>query len=704
MNNDKSTALVSVQDLSAVLQGVKRYIDSSKPNVSWDELYGGERIVHCDTFEKRPGGVGGVITIIPLNTPFVFGADGSIAPELPEKYYIKNLHFERGTYKANGNVDVSVDFLNSSNQYGDGVIEFSGYGEYAAELENGLKVYIGFNPNGVVELDDGSQQLNSLMLAINGYDYNETERLCTFDFIEKSEASPCPPSYVASSIGNESLEEDIKFLKENSGKVTIDGLVKQEFGTLVSGELDGILYQGVLTNIPAQEGVSFKLSNIHYAGDIRYYNASLTEEPEVSRTKEEANQLLHYPRELSGTIQYLEGQFVYGEFSGNLFYALLDLGFDYMVYVDNFGVELTRKPLISYPLKLEVSSLISPDYIDSSLGKANLREDLEKGITWDLIYGIKHNLVTCDELVQLKSGDYWYYGTKVPFDAPFDLSNQPMLKLQNVRAKGIVFGVPEEQLNQMLINFSWNVQSWVNWEEGGVITSLFGSELDGEICIVTQEGLDYGILWWGLHSAEDYTGENAGKLVFDIDSVSQKTHLEHCTGYRSDAGTVIPLSEPFSIGNAPTIRLKDITFLHDYYSDNHRLIYTREQLVQLLGNNKDFVCSVWETGSNLVDGAYMCDIPAEDGSVFMRVLAMTGLPQAYIQMAGDAFVGGRLIDCYVEVGEGYKLCPSEYIASPLGSASLKADVEMLQRKLDKVLQALQYATFTQDVSGILGDL
>lgn len=171
-----------------------------------------------------------------------------------------------------------------------------------------------------------------------------------------------------------------KYIDSSNSKITIDKLVNREFGELVSGELNGMIYQGVLTDIPVQEGLFVNVSNIRYDGDIHYLDSSYGQEQETIISKDTANNRMKYPANLSGAISDIGGSLGLVHYVGTgesaEFHALVDLGFSYMVYVDNYGATLTEKPFISYPLKLEVQSLISKDYVESSLGNSSLSEDL----------------------------------------------------------------------------------------------------------------------------------------------------------------------------------------------------------------------------------------------------------------------------------------------------------------------------------------
>lgn len=383
-----------------------------------------------------------------------------------------------------------------------------------------------------------------------------------------------------------------RYIDSSNSQITIDRIVNREFGELVNGTVNGVFYQGIMTDIPAQEGLYVNIKNIRYDGDVRYTSTS---GEECVEAKSDVNMMMQYPANLSGVISNIGtalGLVEYlGEGESSYFHGLIDLGLGYMVYIDDIGIKFTDKPFISYPLKLEVPSLVSPDYVESSIGNSSLREDIEflkengGSTTWDdlactnlanveVVEYINDNGET-DHFLGIKLKDSWNYGDVV--------------EVRNMRFTGEV--------------------------------EAFGGSWAHDL---NYDGIPRDFKFELVPSEEMYRHEDGYDLWY-------------CETNFVTAG----MSAGFVVVGLPNGAL--------YLTEN---CYGFTQMCPVSNSNKD------------------------------------DSPNYKVPMA-----------CSVST-----LCPPEYIASPLGSASLKADVEMLQRKLDKVLQALQYATFTQDVSGILSDL
>lgn len=507
--------------------------------------------------------------------------------------------------------------------------------------------------------------------------HNQDFQITSFEFIV-SELELCPQEYIESSLGNANLKEDLEFLDSKS-------LGKKEFGEHVYITLPetGMTLNGILTNIPVQEGLTFNITNIRYEGDIQYKDLSEPSE-EMIMSKDEANTLLHYPLNFSGVLGSGDTGL---ELPGNIcaensdtYQCLLDFGLGYMVYVDDIGFELSREPFISYPLKLEINSTVSPDYVESSLGNNSLREDIEqlKNPEWDSLVGDINEVITCNELALLTFEDGSVYGTKIPFDAPFDPNNPPEINLTNLRASGQILGLPEATINPVIQSMFQEVSPWV----AGEGADLWKSTIIGEdIQIIAKSGIDYGVLCWGIRSEQEYL--NSGDGILFIDKIAPKLQWKGVELYLSDRGSCFNLDRPFDSKNPPTLYFKDITFLHDWLDDAHHILATKEDLIQRLGSKKDQVVSQWVDGEEFgfIEGCWFAPIFEENGNVLIRVCGFESLPQLFVQMETDHFVGGQLIDFKVGIQKERNLCPPSYIASSLGNKSLKEDIKQLKGDL-----------------------
>lgn len=534
------------------------------------------------------------------------------------------------------------------------------------------------------------------------------------------------------------IELDERVTKiQNSGKVTIDGLVKQEFGEVVSTEYYGMTMQGILTNIPAQEGVSFKLSNIHYEDDIHYYDTSGSEgTPEAVYAKDDANRVTHYPTELSGVLEYHQGALGYSEeFDSTGLHALVDFGLDYMVYVDNFGFELSTRPLISYPLKLEVSSLISPDYIESSLGNANLKEDIkalsEKKATWDDL--ANGETIHCDEYVSFTFEGQIVDGVKVPIDP----ATATLVTLKNVTIVGesaSFGGMSAEDVSQMCgfpRDLTYRIEKY-DWGYVGICDEKIVADGEDEISaevfakIMATNGMDYFLLhpYNELNDGnangsalvvcdlvqdaslcpQDYVASSLGNanLKEDIKALSEKEttwddlyggekHLTH--------NEVFDVSDP-TLGNiklmglrlysnpkeGDVVSVKNVCFTGDieYDYEGEHFTYSPSDYMRpkdyefTLVSSGGLLMALSEDNNNFV-------IQGNDGNLYLvhgLVLEVFGQQSAQHPNIYDNMVLPYECD-YIASSP----CPPSYVASSIGNESLEEDIKFLKENSGKSVVA-----------------
>lgn len=376
-NNDKSTALVSVSDLSVVLQGVKRYIDSSKPNVSWDNLANGETI-HCDDWHPS--------IILPSQVELS-------GVKIPAKAIVGNVVSFRNITAENGIAigDESISKEELQEALPESIdITLEGSENLAQGLfGNGYAlgaITIGGSAGVILFGEKGSDHM---FLAWSPVIAPTSQTpLLSCDLVQ--DTSLCPQDYVESSLGNANLKEDIKALSEK--KPTWDDLYGgglkrfdtfEEFAMSFSGM--NVTCAGIKLKDSAQEGDVFNLKNVTLDGDLVVVEGGV----QYTRTKE----FFGLPMDVTITLQPADDGTLMGSvdlqredgkwdsigiavFDGKA-YLFINSVFETQVYGSIYPQTYN---VISCPLSCELESEASPcppSYVASSIGNESLEEDIK---------------------------------------------------------------------------------------------------------------------------------------------------------------------------------------------------------------------------------------------------------------------------------------------------------------------------------------
>lgn len=402
-NNDKSTALVSVSDLSVVLQGVKRYIDSSKPNVSWDNLANGETI-HCDDWHH---------TML-LGSAYFSGVKIPTKAIAGNVVSLKNLKAESDLV-SNGEVLMSKEDLQQMLPN-------------TADItlsDNNLGLYDGCVV-GMIEVQDtpflflfGEEGGDCVYLSINPVLGSNIETpLLSCDLVQ--DASLCPQDYVESSLGNANLRDDIKALSEK--KPTWGDLANgktvhcDEFEEYIWDNSDNIDYYGTGLKIKDswKYGDEIHVRNLRCDGLCTWkYNGNPQERDMSSQMSLPMDfDIILSQNEYSGKIsamwQVSTNVALIGIVGGGLY--VIDIMNGSSICLEVVGnIKYGVVTDWTFPLTCDLieTAPCSQEYIESSLGNKTLREDIkalsEKETTWDDLYGGEKHLTN---VVKFKASEY----------------------------------------------------------------------------------------------------------------------------------------------------------------------------------------------------------------------------------------------------------------------------------------------------------